>query len=35
MFHRYQIAEKCYVFLSDIENDTLEGNGELAFRKSR
>jgi len=34
MFRRYQNAEKCYVLLSDIENDTLEGNGESAFRLS-
>jgi hypothetical protein len=35
MFHWYQNADKCYVFLSDVENDTLEGDGELAFRQSR
>jgi hypothetical protein len=41
MFRWYQNAEKCYVFLSDVENNSLEGNGNLrrrwkaAFRKSR
>ncbi|XP_014554045.1 hypothetical protein COCVIDRAFT_106056 [Bipolaris victoriae FI3] len=35
MFRWYQNAIKCYVFLSDVEKDTLEGDGESAFRKSR
>jgi hypothetical protein len=35
MFRWYQDAKKCYVFLSDVENDTLEGDGELAFRQTR
>ncbi|KAJ4331908.1 hypothetical protein N0V87_008801 [Didymella glomerata] len=35
MFRWYQNAKKCYVFLSDVENDTLEGGGESAFRQSR
>ncbi|USP74830.1 putative multiple ankyrin repeats single kh domain protein [Curvularia clavata] len=35
MFRWYQNAKKCYVFLSDVEHDTLEGDGGLAFRKSR
>jgi hypothetical protein len=41
MFCWYQNAEKCYVLLSDVENNSLEGNGSLrrrwkaAFRKSR
>jgi hypothetical protein len=29
MFRWYQNAEKCYVFLSDVENNSLEGNGNL------
>jgi hypothetical protein len=35
MFRWYQNAKKCYVFLSDVENDTLEDGGESAFRQSR
>ncbi|KAH6838311.1 vegetative incompatibility protein HET-E-1 [Alternaria alternata] len=41
MFCWYQKAEKCYVLLSDVENNSLEENGSLrrrwkaAFRKSR
>jgi hypothetical protein len=35
MFRWYQNAEKCYVFLSDVRNDTLEGDGESAFKQSR
>jgi hypothetical protein len=41
MFRWYQNAEKCYVFLSDVEDQSLEGSGELrrrwkaAFRNSR
>jgi hypothetical protein len=35
MFRWYQKAKKCYVFLSDVENDTSEGDCESAFRQSR
>ena len=35
MFRWYQNAKRCYVFLSDVEYDTLEGNGESAFKQSR
>jgi hypothetical protein len=35
MYRWYQNAKRCYVFLSDVESDTLEGDGESAFRKSR
>ncbi|KAI4943376.1 hypothetical protein J4E91_009285 [Alternaria rosae] len=35
MFRWYQNAKKCYVFLSDVENDSLEGDGDSAFRQSR
>ncbi|OWY52202.1 HET-like protein [Alternaria alternata] len=35
MFRWYQNARRCYVFLSDVENSTLEGNGESAFKQSR
>jgi hypothetical protein len=35
MFRWYRNARKCYVFLSDVENDDLEGDGELVFRQSR
>jgi hypothetical protein len=35
MFRWYQNAKKCYVFLSDVENDNLEDGGESAFRQSR
>jgi hypothetical protein len=35
MFRWYQNAKKCYVFLSDVKNDTLEDNGESVFRQSR
>lgn len=41
MFRWYQNAEKCYVFLSDVEEKSLEQSGKLrrrweaAFRKSR
>jgi hypothetical protein len=41
MFRWYQDAKKCYVVLSDVENNSLEGNASLrrrwkvAFRKSR
>lgn len=33
--YQYQNAKRCYVFLLDVENNTLEGDGELVFRKSR
>ncbi|KAF2627576.1 ankyrin, partial [Macroventuria anomochaeta] len=41
MYRWYQNAEKCYVYLSDVANDTLEGDDassqrwEPAFEKSR
>jgi hypothetical protein len=35
MFRWYQNAKRCYVFLSDVENHSLEGDGKSAFRKSR
>ena len=35
MFRWYQNAKRCYVFLSDVEIDTLEGNGESVFKQSR
>jgi hypothetical protein len=35
MFRWDQNAKKCYVFLSDVENDILEHDGESAFRQSR
>jgi uncharacterized protein YdaU (DUF1376 family) len=35
MFRWYQNAERCYVYLSDVEHNTLYGYDELAFRKSR
>ncbi|KAA8617476.1 HET domain containing protein [Pyrenophora tritici-repentis] len=35
MFRWYQNAKKCYVFLSDVASDTLEVDGESAFRQSR
>jgi hypothetical protein len=35
MFRWYQNAKKCYVFLSDVENHTLQDGGESAFRQSR
>ena len=41
MFRWYQNAERCYVYLTDVETNTLDGDGELsrvwepAFRKSR
>jgi hypothetical protein len=35
MFRWYQDAKKCYVYLSDVKNDTLEGEGESAFKQSR
>jgi hypothetical protein len=35
MFRWYQNARRCYVFLSDVRNDSLEGDGESWFRQSR
>jgi hypothetical protein len=35
MFRWYQNAKKCYVFLSDVENDTLESDSKHAFRQSK
>ncbi|KAI1526531.1 vegetative incompatibility protein HET-E-1 [Pyrenophora tritici-repentis] len=35
MFRWYQNAKKCYVFLSDVGSDTLEGDDETAFKQSR
>jgi hypothetical protein len=35
MFRWYQNAKRCYVFLSDVVNVTLEGDSESAFRQSR
>jgi hypothetical protein len=35
MFRWYQNAARCYVYLSDVENNTLDGGGELAFKRSR
>ena len=35
MFRWYQNAKKCYVYLSDVKNDTLDGDGESALKESR
>jgi hypothetical protein len=35
MFRWYRNAKRCYVFLSDVRDDTLEGNSESVFRQSR
>jgi hypothetical protein len=35
MFRWYQNAKKCYVYLSDVENNILDGEGESAFKRSR
>jgi hypothetical protein len=35
MFCWYQNAEKCYVYLPDVEHNTLGGDGGSAFRESR
>jgi hypothetical protein len=35
MFRWYRNAERCYAFLSDVENNTLDGNGESVFRQSK
>jgi hypothetical protein len=35
MFRWYQNAKKCYVYLSDVEYNALDGEGESAFKRSR
>jgi hypothetical protein len=35
MFRWYQNAKKCYVYLSDVQHDALDGNGASAFKNSR
>jgi hypothetical protein len=35
MFRWYQKAEKCYVYLADVEHSVLDAEGESAFRGSR
>jgi hypothetical protein len=35
MFRWYQNAKKCYVYLSDVKNNTLDGNGQSALKESR
>lgn len=35
MFRWYQNAVKCYVYLSDVQNSTLDQDGEFALRRSR
>ena len=35
MFRWYQHAARCYVYLSDVEQNTLDRNGEVAFKQSR
>ncbi|KAL5113368.1 hypothetical protein ACEQ8H_008749 [Pleosporales sp. CAS-2024a] len=35
MFRWYQNATKCYVYLSDVQNHSLDGEGESAFKLSR
>ncbi|KAJ4330292.1 hypothetical protein N0V87_010137 [Didymella glomerata] len=35
MFRWYQNSKKCYVYLSDVEHGTLDGEGESAFKQSR
>jgi hypothetical protein len=35
MFSWYQNAVKCYVYLTDVEQNTLDGDGESAFMQSR
>ncbi|KAL5372833.1 hypothetical protein DPSP01_013203 [Paraphaeosphaeria sporulosa] len=34
MFRWYQNAERCYVYLLDIKQGTLDGDGELNFKQS-
>ena len=35
MFRWYQKAEKCYVYLADVEQSVLDAEGESTFRASR
>ncbi|KAF9735101.1 hypothetical protein PMIN04_006527 [Paraphaeosphaeria minitans] len=35
MFRWYEHAARCYVYLSDVEQDTLDEGGESAFKQSR
>ncbi|KAL5371605.1 hypothetical protein DPSP01_014146 [Paraphaeosphaeria sporulosa] len=35
MYRWYQNAANCYAYLSDVEQDTLDGDAESAFRRSR
>lgn len=35
MFHWYQRAARCYVYLTDVDHDTLDEDGEPAFKQSR
>ncbi|KAL5376601.1 hypothetical protein DPSP01_010394 [Paraphaeosphaeria sporulosa] len=35
MFRWYQRATRCYVYLPDVEHDTLDEDGKLAFKQSR
>jgi hypothetical protein len=35
MFRWYQKAKKCYVYLSDVQNSTLDRDGESALKGSR
>jgi hypothetical protein len=35
MFRWYQNAARCYVYLLDVEQDSLQGYGESAFKQSR
>jgi hypothetical protein len=35
MFRWYQNAKKCYVYLSDVRHNTLDDEGESAFKRSR
>ena len=32
MFRWYQNAKKCYVYLTDVKNDTMDGEGESAVK---
>jgi hypothetical protein len=35
MFRWYQNAKKCYAYLSDVKNDTSDGDSESALKESR
>ena len=35
MFSWYRNAVRCYVYLTDVEHNTLDGDGEPAFKQSR